>query len=46
MMISNGMQGDAEFNSTATATKMDNPEWLKDVRAVTHCLGTQEDPGK
>ena len=46
MMISDGMQGDAEFNSTATAIKMDDLEWLKDVRAVMYCLGTQEDPVK
>ena len=40
MMISDGMQGKAEV------IKMDDPEWLTDVRAVGHCLGTQEDSVK
>ena len=47
MMISDGVQGNAEFNITATViTKIDNLKWLVDVREVMHCPGTQEDPVK
>ena len=47
MMISDGMQGNAEFNSTATViTKLDNQQWLRDVSAVMYCHGTQEEAVK
>ena len=47
MMISDGVQGNAEFNITAAViTEIDNLKWLVDVREVMHCLGTQEDAVK
>ena len=47
IMISDGMQGNAEFNITAAGiTMMDNPKKFKDVRAVMSYLGIQADAVK